>query len=451
MPPSLGEAWHPGFWRQFPAKQQPEYADQAALDKALQTIRSMPPLITSWEVESLRTQLAEAGTGRRFVLQAGDCAERFDDCSDQDIVRRLKIMLQMSLALVYGLQRHVVRIGRFAGQYAKPRSSPFEVQNGVSLPAYRGDIINGAAFTAEARKSDPQRLVEAYSRSALTLNFVRALSEGGFADLHHPEYWDLDFVRDSPLEDAYRGIVASIRSALQFMATVADAPTSELQRVQFFTSHEALHLPFEEALTRSVPRRDGFYNLATHFPWIGMRTADPEGAHVAYAAGLRNPVAVKIGPGMTASWLRDLIGRLNPENVAGRLTFIHRMGADKIEDALPRLVRTVQGMGASVVWICDPMHGNTETTAGGVKTRRFENIKHELDQAVDLHAALGSNLGGIHIELTGDNVTECTGGARGLSEVDLERAYRSFVDPRLNAEQSLELALSLVHRDQRPG
>lgn len=441
--------WTPDTWKTKPALQQPEYPDPRALQATLDQLHNFPPLVTSWEIEGLKAQLAEAAAGRRFLLQGGDCAESFTDCTGESIVNRLKILLQMSLVLVYGLQKHVIRIGRFAGQYAKPRSAPMETRNGVSLPAYRGDIINGPGFTPEERIPDPRRLLQAYSHSAMTLNFVRALAEGGFADLHHPEYWNLDFVGHSPLEAEYHRIVSDVRNALRFMDAVAGTESGELNRVQFYTSHEVLHLEYEQALTRNVPHRTGMYNLSTHLPWVGMRTAQPDGAHVEYCRGISNPIGVKIGPDMTAVWLKDLIATLNPESTPGRLVFIHRFGVHHIGDHLPRIIETVRSTGAPVLWVCDPMHGNTESTDSGVKTRRFENILAELEQAMEIHAASGSHLGGVHFELTGEDVTECTGGARGLADADLSRAYRSQVDPRLNAEQALEMALSIVHKHQR--
>ncbi|HET6569653.1 MAG TPA: 3-deoxy-7-phosphoheptulonate synthase class II [Rhodothermales bacterium] len=439
----------PESWKQKPALQQPEYPDEMALQSVLKQLRTLPPLVTSWEVEALKQQLAEAAAGKRFLLQGGDCAERFDDCNSNTIVDRLKVLLQMSLVLVYGLEKHVVRVGRFAGQYAKPRSAPMETRGGATLPAYRGDVINGPAFTAEDRIPDPNRMIQAYSRSALTLNFVRALAEGGFADLHHPENWDMDFAGHSPLEAEYRRIVDDVRRALHFMESTGGADSGEMQRVRFYTSHEVLHLDYEQALTRTVPHRPGTYNLSTHLPWIGMRTAQADGAHVEYCRGIANPVGVKVGPDMTEGWLKDLIRLLNPSAEPGRLVFIHRFGAEKIGDHLPGIVEAVRATGSPVLWVCDPMHGNTETTDAGIKTRRFENILAELEQAMDIHTALGSQLGGVHFELTGENVTECTGGARGLDESDLVRAYRSHVDPRLNAEQALEMALSIVHKHHR--
>ena len=438
------DAWQPDSWQSRPAVQQPAYPDARALAEALEQLRRLPPLVTSWEVDALRTQLAEAQDGRRFVLQGGDCAESFADCRPEIITNRLKVLLQMSLALVHGMETRVLRIGRFAGQYAKPRSADTETKDGVTLPAYRGDLVNAPAFTAAARAPDPARLVEGHMRSAMTINFVRGLIDGGFADLHHPEYWDLDWVRHSPLAAEYQARVDAIGASLRFMERLAGTDLHEFNRVDFYTSHEALLLWAEQAQTRTVPRKSGWYNLSTHFPWIGMRTADPAGAHVEYCRGIVNPVGVKVGPAMDAGWLRDLCRVLNPGEEAGRLVLIHRMGASKIADHLPRLIEAVRDAGHRVLWICDPMHGNTQATANGTKTRRFDDIAAEVEQAFAIHAACGSRLGGVHLELTGENVTECLGGARDLSEKDLERAYHSQVDPRLNYEQALELALRMA-------
>jgi 3-deoxy-7-phosphoheptulonate synthase len=347
----------------------------------------------------------------------------------------------MSLVLTYGLKRQIVRVGRFAGQYAKPRTQALESRNGVSLPAYRGDLINRPGFSEVERRPDPELLLRGYERAALTLNFVRALVEGGFADLHHPEYWDLDFVQHSPRARDYQRMVESIGDSLRFMETLAGVRAGELSRVDFFTSHEGLHLPYEEAQTRRVPHRTGWYDLSTHMPWIGMRTAVPGEAHVEYFRGISNPIGVKVGPDMTAELLGELVEVLDPGRDPGRLTLIHRFGCERIADSLPPLIDAVRASGRTVLWCCDPMHGNTETVGDGVKTRRFDSILSELEQAFEIHEAEGSFLGGVHIELTGDNVTECIGGARGLSELDLGRAYSSLVDPRLNYEQALEMAL----------
>jgi 3-deoxy-7-phosphoheptulonate synthase len=446
QPVAVPEGWSPASWRSRPATQQPTYPDAEALASVQRELGLLPPLVTSWEILALRKQVAEAQEGRRFLLQGGDCAESFSDCESGLISNRLKVLLQMSLVLVHGLRLPVVRVGRFAGQYAKPRSADLETRDGVTLPSYRGDFINQPGFTAEERTADPRRMVKGHARSAMTMNFVRALIDGGFADLHHPEYWDLGWVRHSPLSEDYHRMVDAVGDAVRFMETISGEALHNLNRADFYTSHEALLLPYEEALTRQVPRQWGWFNLATHFPWIGMRTAALDGAHVEYFRGIRNPVAVKIGPSVTPDQLLQLADALNPGNEPGRLSFIQRMGADKVEAKLPPLVQALQREGKRVLWVCDPMHGNTESTSNGFKTRRFENIRAELERSFDIHAGLGSRLGGVHLELTGENVTECLGGARELTEVDLERAYRSTVDPRLNYEQSLEIAMLIVRK-----
>ncbi len=446
QPVAVPEGWSPSSWRGRPATQQPTYPDAEALASVQRELGLLPPLVTSWEILALRKQVAEAQEGRRFLLQGGDCAESFSDCESGLISNRLKVLLQMSLVLVHGLRLPVVRVGRFAGQYAKPRSADVETRDGVTLPSYRGDFINQPGFTVEERTADPRRMVKGHARSAMTMNFVRALIDGGFADLHHPEYWDLGWVRHSPLSEDYHRMVDAVGDAVRFMETISGEALHNLNRADFYTSHEALLLPYEEALTRQVPRQWGWFNLATHFPWIGMRTAALDGAHVEYFRGIRNPVAVKIGPSVTPDQLLQLADALNPGNEPGRLSFIQRMGADKVEAKLPPLVQALQREGKRVLWVCDPMHGNTESTSNGFKTRRFENIRAELERSFDIHAGLGSRLGGVHLELTGENVTECLGGARELTELDLERAYRSTVDPRLNYEQSLEIAMLIVRK-----
>ena len=426
--------------------QQPEYPDPEQLGRVLAELRQLPPLVTSWEVIELREQLADAIAGRRFVLQAGDCAERFAYCRSDRITNTLKVLLQMSLVLVVGAQRPIVRIGRFAGQYAKPRSADTETRNGVPLPSYRGDNVNRAEFTAEARTPDPQLLLRGYERAALTLNFIRALVKGGFADLHHPEYFDLDWVTHSPLADEYHRMVEMIGESLRFMENVLGVRAGETDRIDFFTAHEALHLACEEAQTRTVPRRSGWFNLTAHFPWVGLRTNDPEGAHIEYLRGLENPVGIKVGAGVTREQVARWIEKLDPRRTPGRLSFIHRFGADRIAEELPPLIEHVRAAGGSVLWVSDPMHGNTRRTASGVKTRYFADIYSEVEQAFDIHRAMGRQLGGVHIELTGEDVTECIGGARGPTEGELARAYESEVDPRLNGEQSLELAFLIARK-----
>ena len=438
--------WEPASWRSRPAHQQPTYDDPRAVEAALAELSSLPPLVTSWEIESLKQQLAAAARGEHFLLWGGDCAEIFADCRPPLITSKLKILLQMSLVLSHGMGKRVIRVGRFAGQYAKPRSSDTETVDGVTLPSYRGDLVNGVEFTAAARRPDPQRLLRGYERSALTLNFIRGLIDGGFADLHHPEYWQLGFVEHSPHAAEYQRMVGSISDTVSFMEMLAGRSLGQLDRVDFFTSHEALHLAYEEALTRRVPRREGWYDLSAHLPWIGMRTADPDGAHVEFFRGVENPLAVKVGPAMTRDALLTLLDRLHGDDEPGRLVLVHRLGAGKVEALLPPLVETVRASGRTVLWVCDPMHGNTQRTANGYKTRRFEDILAEVEESFRVHAELGSYLGGIHFELTGEDVTECTGGARGLDENGLARAYRSFVDPRLNYEQALEMALLVAGR-----
>ncbi len=446
QPVNLAEGWSPASWRDRPAAQLPAYPDPVALAQAMDELRALPPLVTSWEILALKQQLAEAQEGRRFLLQAGDCAENFGECTSAVISNRLKVLLQMSLVLVHGLRLPVLRVGRFAGQYAKPRSADTETRDGTTLPSYRGDIVNAPDFTAEARTPDPRRMIKAHARSAMTMNFVRALIDGGFADLHHPEYWNLEWVGHSPLAEDYRRMVSGIGDAVRFMETLSGSEVHNLNRVDFYTSHEALLLPYEEAQTRQVPRQWGWFNLSTHFPWIGMRTAALDGAHAEYFRGIRNPVAVKVGPSATPDALLRLIDLLNPGDEPGRLTFIHRMGAAQVAEKLPALLDAVRRDGRRVLWVCDPMHGNTENSSNGYKTRRFANIRSELEQSFDLHAAAGTRLGGVHLELTGEDVTECTGGARDLTDADLARAYRSTVDPRLNYEQGLEVAMLVVRK-----
>ncbi|HLJ50528.1 MAG TPA: 3-deoxy-7-phosphoheptulonate synthase class II [Bryobacteraceae bacterium] len=433
--------WAPDSWKTKPLAQGVEYHCPEDVDRIVSQIAKLPPLVTSWEVLHLKSELADAVRGDRFLLHGGDCAESFDKCDSPTITNKIKVLLQMSLILVHGAQKSVVRIGRFAGQYAKPRSEEFETRNGVTLPAYRGDLINRADFTPDARTPDPRLMMDGYSHAALTINFIRALVVGGFVDPHHLDYWNLDWVTASPMAEEYRRMVRSIRDSVVFMENLAGTHPSGFNLIEFFTSHEGLLLLYEQAQTRQVPRQHGWFNLSTHFPWIGMRTADPDGAHVEYFRGIRNPIGLKVGPGLSPDTLKRLIHILNPEGEPGRLTLIHRFGCESIARSLPPLIAAAHSTSVPVLWCCDPMHGNTRMTNGGLKTRNFDEILSELDQAFDIHRANGSRLGGVHVELTGEAVTECIGGARGLSETDLTRAYRSYLDPRLNYEQALELAL----------
>jgi 3-deoxy-7-phosphoheptulonate synthase len=436
------QTWSPMSWLQQEYLQAASYADEAHLNKVVEQLRVLPPLVTSSEIKQLKKEIARAGQGEAFILQGGDCAESFNDCRSEVISNKLKIMLQMSLILVHGLRKPIIRVGRIAGQYAKPRSSDFETLNGITLPCYRGDLINSPLFTQEAREPNPNFLLQAYHCSASTLNFIRSLLDSGFADLHHPQRWDLSFVEHSKQKEEYQTLVKSIANALDFLNTIDGVQSSNLSKVEFYTSHEALHLHYEEALTRQL--NDGlWYNLSTHLPWIGMRTAHIDSAHLEFLRGVQNPIGIKIGPSATPEWLEELLIRINPQREEGRLLLYTRLGATEISRLLPPLIEKVQETTIPVTWSCDPMHGNTEITSDGIKTRHFDKILSELNQALEIHHHLGSHLGGVHFELTGDNVTECIGGARGLSAEDLKKAYHSLVDPRLNYEQSIEMALQL--------
>ncbi len=436
-------SWEPTSWQALNAAQQANYPDEKHLAEVVAELKKLPPIVTSWEVDKLSEHIAAAQRGEVFILQGGDCAESFSDCSSESIVAKLKILLQMSTVMQYGLKKPVVRVGRMAGQYAKPRSADLESKNGQELPSYRGDIINRSPFTSDDRVPDPKLILRGYERAALTMNFVRSLIDGGFVDLHHPEYWDLDWLGHSEMADRYNKIISTITESIDFIESTSGRPLFLSQKAEIYAAHEGLHLPYEQSQTRYIERTGNWYNLTTHFPWIGMRTAELEGAHVEYFRGVANPMGIKIGPGMTSEWLQGLLTILNPDKLPGRITLIHRFGANAIEKHLPGLIEAVNDIKSPVLWVCDPMHGNTESTADGTKTRRFENISSELESAFKVHKKMGTYLGGVHLELTGENVTECTGGARGLSDEDLSKAYKSQVDPRLNYEQAMEIALGI--------
>jgi len=436
-------SWTTTSWQQKPCGQLLEYPSPDEVNASMRELSQLPPLVTPMEITHLKAQLAKASRGEAFLLQGGDCAESFANCRSTPIINKLKILLQMSLILIHGLKKPVIRVGRIAGQYAKPRSEPLETRNGVTLPTYRGDLINRPGFTKEERIPDPRAMIEGYHYSAVTLNYIRGLVGSGFADLQHPEYWDLDFVKHSELADEYHTLVKSIGETLTFIKTISGVQASRLNSVDFFTSHEALNLYYEQPLTRKHSDHR-YYDLSTHFPWIGMRTAELDGAHVEFFRGIANPVAVKIGPKTDPKELLALIHILNPEDEPGRLTLTVRLGAKNVSNLLPRLIEAVQKEKKNVLWSCDPMHGNTGKTAEGIKTRHFDDILSELTDTFRLHKEMGSHLGGVHFELTGENVTECIGGARGLSESDLTIAYESLCDPRLNYEQALEMAMLIV-------
>ncbi|MGF1648917.1 MAG: class II 3-deoxy-7-phosphoheptulonate synthase [Hyphomicrobiaceae bacterium] len=443
--------WSPDSWRGKPIVQVPDFRDTDALHAVEQKLQSFPPLVFAGEARNLRRQLREAAHGRAFVLQGGDCAESFAEHHADHIRDFFKVFLQMAVVLTYGGQLPVIKIGRLAGQFAKPRSSPVEQKGGVELPSYRGDIVNGAEFTAEAREPDPHRQLQAYRQSAATLNLIRAFAMGGFADLERVHQWNMGFVAASPQGHRYKEFADRISETLSFMRAcgITSDSTPQLRTTDFYTSHEALLLGYEQAMTRLDSTSGNWYATSGHMVWIGDRTRQPDHAHVEYCRGIHNPIGLKCGPTLDGDGLIRLLDILDPGNDAGRITLICRFGADKVLEHLPRLVRRVKSEGRTVVWSCDPMHGNTLTSTTGYKTRPFDRILHEVTQFFDVHQAEGSYAGGIHIEMTGRDVTECTGGAQAISDHDLEDRYHTYCDPRLNASQSLELAFLVSERLKR--
>ncbi len=438
----MNETWSPDSWRQRTARQLPTYPDAAALAQAERQLAGWPALIFAGEADALRTRLAAVARGEAFLLQGGDCAESFDDLGADTVRDTFRVILQMAVVLTYGAACPVVKLGRIAGQFAKPRSSDVETVGGVTLPSYRGDIVNGAEFTAAARTPDPQRLIRAYSHSASVLNLLRALAQGGFADLHQVHRWTADFVRDSPQGERFEALAGRIADCLAFMEACGfdAARTPQLHAVEFYTSHEALHLHYEQALVRRDEASGRWYGGSAHLLWLGERTREVDGAHVEFLRGLHNPIGIKVGPTATPGDLQRLLDRIDPDRVPGRVVLISRMGAGKLPNRLPALVRSLREAQRDVVWCCDPMHGNTVSSANGYKTRDFAAIVTEVRDFFAVHAAEGSHAGGLHFEMTGQDVTECRGGAQGLTDASLEERYRSACDPRLNGSQSLELA-----------
>ena len=446
--PTTTAPWTPDSWRSCPIRQVPAYPDQSKLEAMEAKIGRYPPLVFAGEARRLKTQLALVSEGKAFVLQGGDCAESFSEFTANSFRDTFRVLLQMAVVLTFGATLPVVKMGRMAGQFAKPRSSDNETQGDVTLPSYRGDIVNGPEFTAEARIPDPARMEFGYFQSASTLNLLRAFASGGYADLHEVHRWNLEFVERSPLAERYRDLAGRIDETLNFMAAcgMTSATTRDMRETDFYISHEALLLPYEQALTRIDSTTGDWYGCSSHFLWIGDRTRQLEGAHVEFLRGVKNPLGMKVGPTQEPDDLLRILDVLNPDNEAGRITLISRMGADKVGARLPPLVRAVEKAGCKVVWLCDPMHGNTISTINKLKTRNFDSILAEVRGFFDVHAAEGSWAGGVHVEMTGQDVTECTGGAHKLTEANLTERYETFCDPRLNAEQSLELAF-LVARE----
>ncbi len=442
--PPMSQTWSPDSWRSRPIQQQPVYPDAARLQQVEQTLASYPPLVFAGEARELRRQFAEVTAGRAFLLQGGDCAESFAEFSAAKIRDTFKVLLQMAVVMTFAAGCPVVKVGRMAGQFAKPRSCGEETVGDLTLPAYRGDIVNGIGFDETNRVPDPQRLLQAYHQSTATLNLLRAFAQGGFADLHEVHQWNLDFIANSALAEKYSQLAGRIDETLAFMRACGLDTAPQLREVSFFTAHEALLLNYEEAFIRRDSLTGGWYDCSAHMLWIGDRTRQLDGAHVEMLRGVGNPIGVKVGPSMGDEELLRLIDILNPDNDPGRLNLIVRMGADKVGDGLPRLIRTVQREGRQVLWSCDPMHGNTIKASSGYKTRDFARILAEVRQFFEVHKAEGSHAGGIHIEMTGQNVTECIGGARPITEAGLSDRYHTHCDPRLNADQSLELAFLIA-------
>jgi len=438
----MGNSWTPDSWKHLTAAQQPDWENSKGYTKVVSELSSYPPLVFAGEVRALKQQLGDAAQGNGFLIQGGDCAETFDDFRADSIRDKLKILLQMSVVLTYGASCNVVKLGRIAGQFAKPRSTNTETRDGIELPSYRGDAVNDINFNEESRKQNPKRLLRTYNQSAATLNLLRAFTTGGFADLNKVHMWNQKFIAQSPQGKKYEKIANSIDDALTFMKAVGITSdnTSALKLAEFFTSHEALLLGYEHALTRQDSLTEKWYNCSAHFLWIGDRTRQPNGAHVEFLSGVDNPIGIKVGPTINKEELISLCEKLNPENEWGRLTLISRMGADTVRSKLPPLIKAIKESGQKVLWVCDPMHGNTYKTKNGYKTRHFDTILEELEHFFAIHRAEKTIPGGVHFELTGDNVTECLGGAQKISDSDLKSRYETACDPRLNNEQSLELA-----------
>ncbi len=444
----MNAKWAPDSWRTRPVSQVPDYPDAAKLNSVEERLKSYPPLVFAGEARRLQEALGNVAEGKGFLLQGGDCAESFAEFSANNIRDTFRVLLQMAVVLTFGAALPVVKVGRIAGQFAKPRSAPTETIGGVELPSYRGDIVNGMEFNAEARTPDPERLVQSYNQAAATLNLLRAFAQGGFADLHKVHRWNLEFVADSPLGHRYQELAERLSETLEFMAAcgLTSQTVPQIRETEFYTSHEALLLHYEQALTRVDSLTGKWYGCSAHMLWIGDRTRNLDGAHVEYMKGIQNPIGLKCGPTLEPDDLLRLIDALNPQNTPGRLTLIARMGHERVEAKLPALLRAVKRHGAKVVWSCDPMHGNTIKSASGYKTRPFDRILSEVKSFFAVHRAEGTHAGGVHFEMTGQDVTECIGGAKAVTEDSLADRYHTHCDPRLNASQSLELAFLIAEQ-----
>jgi len=445
--------WKTDSWRKLKADHQPVYPEPEKLTEVEDTLRKFPPLVFAGEVRDLKKVLAEVSEGQRFLLQGGDCAESFAEFNADVIRDTFRVILQMAIILTAGVKMPVVKVGRMAGQFAKPRSSLTEAKNGIELPSYKGDIINDSEFSASKRRPDPERMLKAYSQAASTLNLLRAFSDGGYGDLHHVQRWNMGFVKSDPQGKRYRHLAQQIQESLHFIEALGinSENTPQLRQVQYFTSHEALLLPFEEAMTRVDSTSGDVYDTSAHFLWIGNRTRSLDNAHVEFCRGIQNPIGIKCGPSVDLDQLIRLLDTLNPNNVGGKITLINRFGCEGVGKYLQPLVQKVKEEGRSVVWSCDPMHGNTIKGSNGKKTRSFDQILEEVKMSLQIHSSEDSHLGGIHLEMTGQDVTECTGGLDDISENDLTQRYRTHCDPRLNANQAIELAFLIADELKRNG
>ena len=438
--------WKKDSWKNFEALHIPTYEDSNQLNNVLNNLKGFPPLVFAGEVRSLRKSLGEVAEGNAFLLQGGDCAESFSEFHADNIRDTFRVILQMAVILTSGTNLPIVKVGRMAGQFAKPRSNPTEIKNGEELESYRGDIINGIEFESSLRKPDPERMLKGYSQAASTLNLLRAFADGGYADLRYVNSWNMGFLKSGPEYERYRSLANKIQESLNFMEAlgVNSKNTPQLTKTEYYTCHEALLLPYEEALTREDSTTGDIYDTSAHFVWIGDRTRFPNSAHVEFCSGIQNPIGIKCGPTLNLDDLMKILDKLDPENSPGKITLISRYGSDKVQDYLPKLIKRISDEGRSVVWSCDPMHGNTVKSSNGTKTRPFENILNEVKNNIKIHNSQGSLLGGIHLEMTGQNVTECTGGIDDISESDLKDRYHTHCDPRLNANQAIQLAFLIA-------
>ena len=438
--------WKKDSWKNFEALHIPTYEDSNQLNNVLNNLKGFPPLVFAGEVRSLRKSLGEVAEGNAFLLQGGDCAESFSEFHADNIRDTFRVILQMAVILTSGTNLPIVKVGRMAGQFAKPRSNPTEIKNGKELESYRGDIINGIEFESSLRKPDPERMLKGYSQAASTLNLLRAFADGGYADLRYVNSWNMGFLKSGPEYERYRSLANKIQESLNFMEAlgVNSKNTPQLTKTEYYTCHEALLLPYEEALTREDSTTGDIYDTSAHFVWIGDRTRFPNSAHVEFCSGIQNPIGIKCGPTLNLDDLMKILDKLDPENSPGKITLISRYGSDKVQDYLPKLIKRISDEGRSVVWSCDPMHGNTVKSSNGTKTRPFENILNEVKNNIKIHNSQGSLLGGIHLEMTGQNVTECTGGIDDISESDLKDRYHTHCDPRLNANQAIQLAFLIA-------